>query len=82
MNESGVVQGGVDNRLAVHFLGDFVRSRNDGGAAVVGAEIGEIGERLDEGEVIEAVAGVGICGIDAPVEAILLLPTRPPDMGV
>ena len=46
------------------------------------AEIGEIGERLDEGEVIEAVAGVRICGVDAPVKAVFLLPTWTPDVGV
>ena len=41
-----------------------------GSAAVVGAEVGEVGEGFDKSEVVEAFVAVVVGGVDAAVESV------------
>ena len=58
---------------------------NDGRAAVIRAQIGEIGQRLDEGKVVEPVDRVEVAAVEAamkPVFAAARGIVRPADVGV
>ena len=60
MDERAVLKGTGDD--VFHWEGDLVAARDDDRAAVVGAELGEVRERLYEVAVEQPVAGIGAVG--------------------